>query len=249
MNNINDYSYSGWSFTSIKSMISSTDEIDKLSHNLGFPMPNMIFGKNKVCIRNGKNFQLEFNARDALSLVEKSVKFEVANSQEWKEKSQHSKELETIKPFDWTFSSAYLGTINDEIISNEMQDFGEITSESPDIELLKKPDPILYYCENILFEDELADNGISQMSIKMRVMPQFFLCLLRFHLVIENVIVRVLETRIFHYFGSNCLLIHFQEKQEDYKILKTSPEVNLYSEVVWQNVPCIKETKRKFIIN
>lgn len=45
--------------------------------------------------------------------------------------------------------------------------FSLTTSESIDIEQLKKPDPILFYDENILFEDELADNGTAVLTTKV----------------------------------------------------------------------------------
>jgi hypothetical protein len=44
---------------------------------------------------------------------------------------------------------------------------GEITTEKIDIERLKRPDPILFFTEVHLYEDELSDNGISSMSVKL----------------------------------------------------------------------------------
>src|SRR5690606_23250014 len=41
------------------------------------------------------------------------------------------------------------------------------TTEKIDIEKLKQPDPILYYNELILYQDELSDNGDSSMSVKL----------------------------------------------------------------------------------
>jgi len=34
-------------------------------------------------------------------------------------------------------------------------------------EVLKRPDPILFYDELILFEDELADNGAAQLTCRI----------------------------------------------------------------------------------
>ena len=53
------------------------------------------------------------------------------------------------------------------------------TTSSWTMEKLLKHDEILYYEELDLYEDEMADNGITRMSIKLRVMPGCFLLLLR----------------------------------------------------------------------
>ena len=46
-----------------------------------------------------------------------------------------------------------------------------IESDNPnhriDKELLMRPDPILFYEEIILYEDELADHGMAQCSVKL----------------------------------------------------------------------------------
>lgn len=63
-------------------------------------------------------------------------------------------------PYDWTFSTAYCGTLCNGVPAED-------TSERLDIELLKRQEPILFYDEVILFEDELADNGSSQLSVKL----------------------------------------------------------------------------------
>jgi type 2A phosphatase activator TIP41 len=41
------------------------------------------------------------------------------------------------------------------------------TPEKIPLDKLKQPDPILYYNELVLYEDELSDNGDSSLSIKL----------------------------------------------------------------------------------
>lgn len=66
---------------------------------------------------------------------------------------------ETAKPFDWTFTTDYMGT---------MSGFqAEVTDECIDMEKLKRKDKILFYVDLTLFEDELHDNGIASLSVKM----------------------------------------------------------------------------------
>lgn len=66
---------------------------------------------------------------------------------------------ETIKPFDWTFTTDYMGTMSE----FEVED----TEERIDVEKLKRKDKILFYVDLTLFEDELHDNGIASLSVKM----------------------------------------------------------------------------------
>jgi type 2A phosphatase activator TIP41 len=78
--------------------------------------------------------------------------------------------------------------------------------EELNMELLKRPDPILFYESLSLYEDELGDNGCSELSVRIRVMPEFFLILLRFFLRVDNVLFRIYDTRIFHEWKHNYVI-------------------------------------------
>lgn len=71
---------------------------------------------------------------------------------------------------------------------------------------LTSPDPFLFYDEVHLFEDELSDNGISELSVKIRVMPSYWFCLLRQWIRVDDVLYRILDTRLFLEFGTNQIL-------------------------------------------
>ncbi len=58
-------------------------------------------------------------------------------------------------------------------------------------------EPILFYDDIVLFEDELADNGSSIVNVKVRVMPSGFLVLQRFFLRVDDVVFRVFDTRLY----------------------------------------------------
>lgn len=66
---------------------------------------------------------------------------------------------EKIKPFDWTFTTNYTGTMSGFKI--------EETNERIDMDKLKQRDKILFYHDLTLFEDELHDNGIAADSVKI----------------------------------------------------------------------------------
>eukprot|EP00483_Globobulimina_turgida_P012968 UN12992 len=72
---------------------------------------------------------------------------------------------------------------------------------------------ILWSCHCILYEDELSDNGMSQLLVRCRVMDDGFLVLLRYWLRVDNVIIRINDTRVFHEFGKDFVLRHYQERE------------------------------------
>lgn len=72
---------------------------------------------------------------------------------------------------------------------------------------LTRPDPILFYAEVPLFEDELHDNGSSNLLVRIRVMPTCFFILSRFTLRVDGVLFRTFDTRIYHSFISHPSLV------------------------------------------
>ncbi|KAK6201252.1 TIP41-domain-containing protein [Scheffersomyces amazonensis] len=256
-----------WSIYTIKKPILNSQELDDLSENrFDFPLPEMIFGNNVVKIVNDQTGEIiEFNALDALDSMDSETKFKVSYHEEWlasrKSKSSNSSEksekalkenstrdmstltdnLDTLKPYDWTYSPNYKGTINNIIF--------EETTETIPIHKLLKPDPILFFDESILYEDELGDNGISMLSTKIRVMPTCLLLLCRFFLRIDNVIFRIRDIRIFIDFETNVILREYKEQEFPYDELlltvtsnkNTNDPKKLLRDINWvsQNIPVI----------
>lgn len=76
----------GFKISARKLPISKSGPIDEMSNKLGIPVPEMIFGDNMVSIKHLKSgWRMEFNAYDALDLVDKTDKnmLKVAYSKEW----------------------------------------------------------------------------------------------------------------------------------------------------------------------
>lgn len=88
------------------------------------------------------------------------------------------------------------------------------------IELLKRPDPILFFDDVILYEDELADNGVTVLSCKIRVMPSCLLLLSRFFLRLDNVIVRLRDTRIYIDLESGHVIREYLSRESSYNETK-----------------------------
>lgn len=129
---------------------------------------------------------------------------------------------EIVKPFDWSYSTDYKGTL-----SPNARPF-ETTTKSIPIELLKRPDPILFFDEVVLYEDELADNGIAILSCKIRVMPGRLLLLSRFFMRLDNVLIRLRDTRVYVDFETREVIREYQSKECEYEKVRQVRASNLH---------------------
>ena len=117
---------------------------------------------------------------------------------------------EVVKPFDLSYSTDYKGT-------TPPTPAFEPTETPIPLHLLKRPDPIHFFDELVLYEDELADNGIAMLSCKIRVMPQRLLLLVRFFMRLDDVVFRIRDTRVFVEFGDNVVLREYTAREEKYE--------------------------------
>ena len=85
---------------------------------------------------------------------------------------------------------------------------------------MKRPDPILFFDEVMLYEDELADNGIAMMSCKIRVMPARLLLLCRFFMRLDNVIIRIRDTRVYVEFSTAKVMREYVAREEKYDTVR-----------------------------
>jgi type 2A phosphatase activator TIP41 len=120
---------------------------------------------------------------------------------------------EVVKPFDWSYTTDYKGTIT----KGKHFDIPPLHSAEPiPIDLLKRPDPILFFEEVVLYESELDDNGISIVSCKIRVMPDRMLLLCRLFMRLDNVLVRIRDTRIYVDFNTGKIIRDYTEKEDHF---------------------------------
>jgi type 2A phosphatase activator TIP41 len=114
-------------------------------------------------------------------------------------------EVVTTKPYDWTYTTTYAGSLDDPGSGNVQWAPADpsIPHHSIPIAELSRPDPILFYAEIPLFDDELHDNGASHLLVRIRVMPTCIFILSRFTLRVDNVLFRAHDTRIYHSFASS----------------------------------------------
>ncbi|KAG9246961.1 TIP41-like family-domain-containing protein [Calycina marina] len=205
----------GFKISARKLPISKSGPIDEMSKSLNIPVPEMIFGDNLVAIEHlASGWRLEFNAYDSLDKVDKTDKnmLKVAYSKEWSSTREKTHEgiKEVVKPFDWSYSTDYMGTIT------QGKQFTNEDAEPIPIELLKRPDPILFFEEVVLYESELDDNGISVFTCKLRVMPDRMLLLCRLFMRLDKVLVRIRDTRIYVDFNAKKIIRDYTEKEDSF---------------------------------
>ncbi|TFK25952.1 type 2A phosphatase activator TIP41 [Coprinopsis marcescibilis] len=211
----------GWTITASTNPISNAGEIDALQASLGIPLPEMTFGSNYLTLKhNPTSWRYHFTTDGALKGVKKGelgqgdggVKVEYADK--WlRSRTDSGTDFvvpKTVaKPYDWTYTTTYPGHEsmvegrNDKWISADPED----SSQAIPMAELTRPDPILFYAEIPLFEDELHDNGSSSLLVRIRVMPTCIFILSRFTLRVDNVLFRVYDTRFYLSFASSPQLI------------------------------------------
>ncbi|KAI8622821.1 TIP41-like family-domain-containing protein [Chytriomyces sp. MP71] len=230
--------------SSSKAPILSAGQMDALAQSgaVTVPFPEMCFGSNslRVAVRG---LVIGVDAVRALASVQTSSEamdsIKVAFAKEWTEKSEklHGKIKQIERPYDWTYTPKnYCGTLGFEDGQSGESDprsFVE-TTERIDVDMLKRNEPILWYDEVVLYEDELADNGACMLTARVRVMPSCFLILLRFFLRVDNVLFRIHDTRIFHAFDSPHILREYSTRECNYaRVLARVPAAGGLMHAAW----------------
>ncbi|KAJ3363412.1 hypothetical protein GGF31_000988 [Allomyces arbusculus] len=206
-------------------------------------LPEMYFGSNHLTVRGPGAVTISFDPREALARVEvgpqgmrwRQIKVKAADA--WQRRMDQQRQMrradsavdeptlasnasaspfdirpeeiqETPKPFDWTYSTDFRGLVSGADVSS--------TEEEIPLAKLAVREPILYFDENVMFEDELGDNGVSKYSVKIRVMPSGFFILARQFLRVDHVQYAFYDTRIYHAFGSDHVLREYLAQSIDY---------------------------------
>lgn len=203
-------------------------------------LPDMVFHKNVLTICHKGGARLEFNPMDALKLVRnEKLDLKVACSDEWKESRPAADTQEKVKPFDWSFTTEYKGTVNERVRV-------ESTDQKIDMFKLMKREPIYFYHDLTLFEDELHDHGISVLSVKVRVMPSGFYVLLRFFLRVDHVLIRINDTRFHYEKGNDYILREYTHRQAKVEQLKHVPPALFTSpNEIAEQLPVISKVKEE----
>lgn len=166
---------------------------------------------------------------------------EVKEANLWKKKDMSKvkdfKQIEIIS--DWTYSTPYKGNVfklsrhakrvkleTSLVIPAEAVPSSnlhvELAPEGTEIPLsrLGRDNPIVHFGEIYLYEDDLGDQGYTCCSLRYRVMNDCFYVLHRYYLRVDEVLVRIYDTRLFHSFDTGYILREFQHKESSYEELR-----------------------------
>ncbi|KAI9457299.1 type 2A phosphatase activator TIP41 [Russula earlei] len=211
-----------WTVTAATGPISSATYCATLHSSLGLPLPEMMFGSNLLRITHRPSgWAYAFRAEDALRWVRNGplepgdggVKVGYADvwlkSRTGADSQMPMPQTVETKPYDWTYTTTYAGSLDDAGSSTVQWIPAEPTNalHAIPIDELLRPDPILFYAEIPLFDDELHDNGASHLLVRIRVMPTCIFILSRFTLRVDNVLFRAHDTRLYHSFASSPPLV------------------------------------------
>ncbi|GAA94715.1 uncharacterized protein L969DRAFT_49418 [Mixia osmundae IAM 14324] len=222
----------GWSIQAHKAPILNAAQTDKATAELDFPLPEICFGNNSLTLRHkASRSSYVFDTMSALHAVDPTgehptgglLGVKVAHANEWQSTrdpvlsgwgtTQEAQTLKIAKKFDWSYTTAYPGHSPDDSLSWQVRkDHNGIPMER----LASQTEPILFFEEVCLFEDELHDCGTSRLDVRIRVMPFGFFVLSRFFLRIDRVLFRIFDTRLFHDFATNEIIRETRGRQAAY---------------------------------
>ncbi|XP_058070032.1 TIP41-like protein isoform X5 [Magnolia sinica] len=167
----------GWVIESFNRPILSSSAVHLWEQNIGTShLPEMVFGESSLLLSHADSgIKIHFSAFDALKgwKHERLPPVEVPAAAKWKFRSKPFQQV--ILDYDYTFTTPYCGSETIEPNSKKV----------------------------VLYEDELADNGVSLLTVKVRVMPSCWFLLLRFWLRVDGVLMRLRDTRMYCAFGSD----------------------------------------------
>ncbi|PHH90880.1 hypothetical protein CDD83_2385 [Cordyceps sp. RAO-2017] len=205
--------------------ISKAGAIEAMTDRIGIPLPEMIFGDNQVEVRHTPSgWSIGFNTPDALDAVDKTDRhmLKVAYARDWESTREGTTRTikEVVKPYDWSYSTAYRGTVRPPPPGADAVASFRPTDKQIPIELLKRRDPMLFFDEVVLYESELDDNGISIYSAKLRVHEKRMLLLCRLFMRLDNVLVRIRDTRLYVDFCTDEVLREYTAKEATFDHVK-----------------------------
>ncbi|XP_060168136.1 TIP41-like protein isoform X4 [Lycium barbarum] len=212
----------GWEIESRKHSILTSLQLEKWEEGLQTShLPEMVFGDNSLVLKHvNSGTKIYFNAFDALVgwKHEALPPVEVPAAAKWKFRSKPLQQV--VLDYDYTFTTPYNGSETVERNAECVRGLSNGSScslqwedcmEKIDLVALASKEPILFYDEIILYEDELADNGISLLTVKVRVMPSGWFLLLRFWLRVDGVLMRLRDTRLHCSFGEHVKSVILRE--------------------------------------
>lgn len=196
--------YAGWRFVCHKSSIASDAAAEAFKAEIGtISIPEQWYDKNVLqIIHEATGVTFSMRADSALRAwradQDQPAPVHIPTSEQWQQSRRHEMQVHAAKElqYEWTFTTPYADTFTAQDVHGYPLPW-KPTTDQLDRALLTRRDPIMMYDEIPLYESELEDNGSSQLSAKIRVMPGCWYVLLRFFLRVDGVLIRLREGRLF----------------------------------------------------
>ncbi|MBA0771621.1 hypothetical protein Gotri_007114, partial [Gossypium trilobum] len=202
----------GWEIESLKRSILNSSTLQQWEQKLHTShFPEMIFGESCLVLKHlGSGTKIHFNTFDALAAWKQEglPPVEVPAAAKWKFRSKPFQQV--ILDYDYTFTTPYCGseTVELELDSDKHGSGGisggdsglhwEDCKEQLDMAALTLREPILFYDEVVLYEDELADSGVSLLTVKV--------------LRVDGVLMRLRDTRMHCVFDESANPVILRER-------------------------------------
>ncbi|KAF5951806.1 hypothetical protein HYC85_009750 [Camellia sinensis] len=176
----------GWEIVSLKRPILESLHLQQWEHKLqSSHLPEMVFGDSSLVLKHvNSGTKIYFNAFDALTgwKQEALPPIQVPAAANWKFRSKSFQLV--MLDYDYTFTTPYCGSETVEINAKCCYSNGQLgrgatskegncslhweeCKEELDMVALAPIESILFYDEVTLYEDELADNGVSLLTVKV----------------------------------------------------------------------------------
>lgn len=198
----------GWAVEVRKGPMVSSAEAEALQKRLLAPLlPEMVFCRSGVVVQHEESgLRLELAAADALQEWDhaRSAGVQVPAARTWSKRlpagAPAAGEAQGLmygsvaapESFDWTFTTLYGGSLGPRGVAVPAPE-----GTALDVARLQRRDPIRLLDELTLFEDELADNGVAALTVRLRATDGYVYVLLRYFLRVDDVLIRIHDTRFF----------------------------------------------------
>ena len=182
-----EFEISGFTFQVFDSdSIADGPSLSSLSASLNLgsvPLPEMVYARNGLSIKHADSgLSIMFTAAGAL-------------------RSWNARQIRTlgdalinVERYDWTYSCDYNGECNMNAASGKNSEMGL------PMDRLTRRGPILFFASFPLYASDLNDRGLSECSIKLRVMEDCFLVLVRSFVRVDRERVYLRDLRYCHVF-------------------------------------------------
>jgi len=162
-------------------------------------------------------------------------KLEVAQAHAWQKSKKVPDDIEVeelVVTSDWTFTTPYKGYIcqkknfalmfNNHTMDDKITEEFKIikTDEAIPMDKLGTDNPILFYTDVLLFQDDLGDFGMAQFRIRFRAMKDSAFGLLRLYLRNDNAQIRICDTRIYIDYEKDYIHREFTVRENTYTELR-----------------------------